>query len=268
MRERGVTWLARAAVILTAAVVACSDEGRTTSPDGGGMDGAARPVIEPAVADGACLAGFEAAVRSGPNAGTTLVGLLVFRADPSGVIRDGLLHTIDGLRVEVEGNVDGRDVEMTFTLPDGRRLMGTGAFERDGGTCVGQLAGPLTGPDADDRGDWLGDADGTDTFLLEDDRGGVKYVAAVSPAAHVVMLTDKDTGETMVVAGEVGRSGDGHLLSTPSAVIYADRIARDVSGLVVSDTGNGRILLIPLKPGARTLSEVFGRPWSWSALPA
>lgn len=197
------------------------------------------------IPEGLCQVSFEAAVRSGPSMGTTLVGLLAYAKADDGTMQGARLYAQDGSVIEVAGRITGRDVEMTFALSGGRSIRGTGRFEEDGG-CSGQLAGPLTGPTADDRGDWLGDVDATDSFTVflqsyasngvRHPGGQVSLTASVSPTDHVLMITDRLTGETRVVAGTLGRTG---VLNSPTAVVRGAMLASD--GLLVANTGSGQI---------------------------
>ncbi|MCC7535233.1 MAG: hypothetical protein IT379_03425 [Deltaproteobacteria bacterium] len=249
--------------LVVVATVGCGDDDRGVLGSDSGVDGLAPARTAPAVDVSACLVSFEATVRSGPNAGTSLVGLLEYRLREDGALRDGTLHTIDGDHVEVTGSIEDLGVAMTFALPDGRSMTGTGAFEGPFAGCSGRLAGPLDGPDPDDRGDWLGDADATDDFTIPFDVLGTggRYVVGASPAAHVVTLTDAFTGETVVVAGESGRAGGRERLSTPSAVVYVEGLIGGGSGLVVSDTGNARILYLEHDPRLATdLKSLFRDP--------
>ncbi len=114
----------------------------------------------------ACVVNFEATVRSGPSAGTALVGYAVFQTDGSGALVDSHMRTVDGRTLPVTGRATGRDVTLRFDLGDGRAVQGTGTLGASIRDCQGEMRGPLTGPMPGDTGDWLG-GDGDVVFVPE-----------------------------------------------------------------------------------------------------
>lgn len=112
----------------------------------------------------ACVVNFEATVRSGPSAGTALVGYAVFQADASGALVDSHMRTVEGQTLPVTGRVTGRDVTLRFDLGGGRAVQGTGTLGASIRDCHGEMRGPLTGPMPGDTGDWLG-GDGDVVFV-------------------------------------------------------------------------------------------------------
>lgn len=115
---------------------------------------------------GACVVNFEATVRSGPSAGTALVGFAMFQTDASGALTNAYFHTVDGQRVPITGRAQGNTVELNFDLGSGRTIHGTGTLHHPLGACSGAMEGPFTGPSEGDRGDWL--ANDGDVILASD----------------------------------------------------------------------------------------------------
>jgi hypothetical protein len=83
--------------------------------------------------------------------------VLVVQAD--GSVDQGALVTGPGDATSVVGQVDGRAVNLLFTVGDGRYLYGVGVAERsfaEGAQQAvdGRMGGPFVGPLVGDTGDW------------------------------------------------------------------------------------------------------------------
>jgi hypothetical protein len=103
---------------------------------------------------GLCLMPFEAAIRQGPNAGETYLGLLALDVSSDGAIDQGVFVTTEGDDLAVVGQATGRAISLMITVEDGRFLYGVGTAEQPVVACDGQMGGPLVGPEGGDTGDW------------------------------------------------------------------------------------------------------------------
>lgn len=117
-----------------------------------------RPVAASAQA-GRCDTALIANVRTGPDAGLTVAGLLRLEFDAEGVISGRYeVGTPEALAGDypVVGQTSGHAIALLITIADGAVIVGTGALERPLGECRGEMLGPLVGPLEGDTGDWLG----------------------------------------------------------------------------------------------------------------
>jgi hypothetical protein len=103
---------------------------------------------------------FRADVRSGPNAGLALSGVLQMGVDDAGALRGMLLPDDaepdeDGKlpAVSVTGSIEGRTLNLAFESEAGI-VRGTGTLPGDFEACPEPVEGTLTGPAAGDTGDW------------------------------------------------------------------------------------------------------------------
>lgn len=121
---------------------------------------AATPATPVAGTSGLCLTRFDATVTSGPDAGTELFGTLALEVKPDGRIDRGALVGRDKSRPKVVGEAHGRAITPLITVGDGRTVYGVGTpehpIEECNGVLVGQIGGPLVGPQPGDGGDWGG----------------------------------------------------------------------------------------------------------------
>jgi hypothetical protein len=113
---------------------------------------------------GGCQYKFDATVRQGPSVGLNLRGRLTLMQQTPG----DLVHAV-GLVVP-EGEADAAHavpvqallaspaLTLTFTLPDGSAITGTGTMEAPLSDCRGTMDGGFTGPAGADTGDWLAGA--------------------------------------------------------------------------------------------------------------
>lgn len=138
-------------VALAATLGACGDSNSNTpAPDAGPM---------------VCRRAFEATVTGGPDMGTMVFGTLNLTptsattltgfVDPY-VPSDGGAPLMGQItqRVPVTGTIAGNQLTLTFTLPDGRTMSGTGTLPSSTWSCPNELTGTLTGPGMGDTGDW------------------------------------------------------------------------------------------------------------------
>lgn len=109
-----------------------------------------------------CTMLFEAVVREGPSAGLALRGLLQLPVPGEDGALAGRLYPEDGEGgyldepVGVVGQAEPDAVSLRFTTAEGAVLEGTGPLPAPLESCPEPLEGPLTGPEADDAGDWGG----------------------------------------------------------------------------------------------------------------
>jgi hypothetical protein len=101
---------------------------------------------------------FDATVRSGADKGLNLGGTLAL-VQSSDTAASGYVMPDAGTEpatdlVPVMAQIDGLNITLTFTLADGRTMIGTGTMEAPIKDCAGTMQGDFTGPGADDRGDW------------------------------------------------------------------------------------------------------------------
>lgn len=158
MSSMRMGWLATCICVLTA----CGDSTPAASNDAAtNTDAVANNDANPAV----CRRAFEATVRNGPDANAAVMGTLVLTqtsattvtgyVDPGAPDDGGTLPaSVIRQRVPVTGTIAGNQLTMTFTLPDGRTMQGTGTLPSSGWSCPNELTGGLTGPGAGDTGDW------------------------------------------------------------------------------------------------------------------
>lgn len=104
-----------------------------------------------------CDVGFEATIRQGPSAETTLLGDLEFDLDDTGSLI-GQFLVEDGTQILIAGQVVGHSISMIFDLGDERYIYGVGVSLRDvrSDDCGGPMGGPFVGPGEGDSGDWRG----------------------------------------------------------------------------------------------------------------
>lgn len=99
----------------------------------------------------ACLYDFDASVTSGTNAGASVTGQLSLEEGEDGA----MTATMDGADgVDVDAEVVDGEITLTFTVPALGEIVGTGSFDSE--SCLESIEGELTGPAADDAGDWAG----------------------------------------------------------------------------------------------------------------
>ncbi|MEZ4448048.1 MAG: hypothetical protein R3B09_01130 [Nannocystaceae bacterium] len=143
--------LARALVALVLALPAAACDG-----DEGGHESSEGPP--------ACLYNdFDVTLESGPSAPLKLIGDLVLnRVDGSSEIEGTYLTKAedgaDAMLISVAGNTDDASISLTFTLPDGGVIEGTGALAAPFDSCPAPMEGTAMGPQAGDVGHWLGAA--------------------------------------------------------------------------------------------------------------
>jgi hypothetical protein len=115
-----------------------------------------------------CTRAFEATVTAGPDMGTKLVGRLTLNRTSATTVTGQVVPVVDAdagaplegqinQTVPVTGVIAGNQLTLTFMLPGGRTMTGTGTLPASG-ICPArgeQLTGGLTGPAAGDTGDWL-----------------------------------------------------------------------------------------------------------------
>lgn len=100
---------------------------------------------------------FDATVRTGPNTGANVHGTLsLLQNTDTGAV--GYVFPDDGgALVPVAAQFgDNHAITLTFTLPDGATIVGTGTTVSSVATCYGAIVGSLTGPAEGDAGDWIG----------------------------------------------------------------------------------------------------------------
>jgi hypothetical protein len=97
---------------------------------------------------------FSADVRRGPDAGLALWGYLHLRLAPSGRITGKVVHR-GGVSVPASGHVSGHTLQLSFRLPNGLVMSGTGTAARAIHTLSDlPLSGTLSGPRPSDHGNW------------------------------------------------------------------------------------------------------------------
>jgi hypothetical protein len=108
-------------------------------------------------ADAPCVMPFNAAIRQGPNAGTSYLGYLALITEESGTTT-GAFITDDEQTLAVSGQLNGQAANLIFTTEDGQSIFGVGTSAVDLATCHGAfytpMGGPLVGPGEGDLGDW------------------------------------------------------------------------------------------------------------------
>ena len=100
-----------------------------------------------------CTGDFEATVHQGVDAGWSLVGELTLSVDDSGAA-EGVLTLQDGQTVVAAGQVNGRAINLVFTVSENTYIFGVGTSLNDFSTCDSIVGGPLVGPNPGDSGDW------------------------------------------------------------------------------------------------------------------
>ena len=215
----------------------------------------AQPQPEEAAPEGAIIRTipFEFAVRQGPSAGLSAVGLLLLMLDSDGQILRGRFVSQQGQDLAaVTGQVLGSAVNLAFVLPDGAVIYGTGTSRTKLLTSEGgmDLGGPLVGPQPGDSGDWLGQGDQLVTLDANN------TIITSSPLEHVVYATTNANMTPTVYAGRLNTPGnaDGNRLSvarfnnpiglgaqyqgTPAVVLYiADALNQAVRRLGLPNAG-------------------------------
>ena len=97
---------------------------------------------------------FEAAVHQGPDAGKVDVdGYIKYAVNADGTFNVQILGN-KGEQIRGTGQAVGRSLDMVLVLPDDRHIYAHGALDNDLRECKGGAAGPLTGPEYGDIGDW------------------------------------------------------------------------------------------------------------------
>jgi hypothetical protein len=96
------------------------------------------------------LGTFEATVRTGPDAGLGMQGILELGRDKY----SALLVRHQGPAVPVTGQVDGLVVNLIFYLGRGQHVFGAGTAGRDPGTKRWFMGGTFVGPHPADSGAW------------------------------------------------------------------------------------------------------------------
>ncbi|MGI8550207.1 MAG: twin-arginine translocation signal domain-containing protein [Dehalococcoidia bacterium] len=92
--------------------------------------------------ESALLTPFELSVTSGPRAGQEMDGFLALSVDGSGTITNGAFVLMDGTRLGVSGQANGRSISLLFDRGDGSFIYGVGVTQNDlsqGGGTMGGL---------------------------------------------------------------------------------------------------------------------------------
>jgi hypothetical protein len=122
---------------------------------------------EPAAKQASCTYSFDATVRSGASKGANVRGIMTLvelKANEfAGFVVDRASMKAGGKpeMIPVEGKVESKKISLTFTLKDKSQIKGVGAFGDKLSDCTAAVEGDLTGPKADDTGDWLGALNGS-----------------------------------------------------------------------------------------------------------
>lgn len=148
------------ALILPLALAAC------------GEDEAEDTLVETAA--GCLYRDFDVTIDEGPSAPLKLVGDLALNRINGTPQLEGsyVIPASDGsdtaeLLIAVTGQLDGDDITLSFALPDGNTVHGTGTLPAEFDSCPTPVEGSAMGPMTDDRGHWLS-VDG-DTILFVSD---------------------------------------------------------------------------------------------------
>lgn len=104
----------------------------------------------------ACIYNFEGDVRSGPHAGLSMTGPLIFTNEQGALaVRTGPPAAANKMSVSsIVAAFDAGQLNLTFALSDGRIIKATGALAISPDQCSKSVSGALTGPTLTDSGDW------------------------------------------------------------------------------------------------------------------
>jgi hypothetical protein len=162
----------RALIALVAVVIGSLLQSSLATVDAGGVGTASIARHVAAQESRACRMAFEVSLYDGPSAPFSLAGALALRIEPSGAVTGELtpdVVSVDGsdlspvlpsLPVPVAGQVNGRSVNLVFQVAEDKYVFGSGTSTTDLSDCNGPIDGSIggaaVGPEAGDRGDWLG----------------------------------------------------------------------------------------------------------------
>lgn len=158
----------------------------------------------------ACQYRFDATVRSGANAGTNVHGTLSLIQDSDTTATGYVIpDTTDTSPIPVEAQLgEGRTITLTFTLPEGATIVGTGTMDTTLAGCFGVMEGDFTGPGADDTGDWLagagnGGIERSGRVEVENEDRVAACVAANLPQCTTICRRSLDPNCTINCQGQV-----------------------------------------------------------------
>jgi len=105
--------------------------------------------------------GFGATVRTGTSQGTSYQGDLVLVQSVDANHGEGVMYipaagSTPAQTIPVSAVVAAGNISLTFTMADGRVINGVGPFSGAVSDTASAVQGSLTGPAADDKGDWAG----------------------------------------------------------------------------------------------------------------
>jgi hypothetical protein len=125
--------------VILAALAGCGEEAATDD-----ADFAAVCVYTP----------FEMSIRAGTHANTDVAGRLVLIEDEPGQLVGGFVRDGDGAWFDVTGSVTDERLSLVVDGFEGGTLRGSGPLSAPFAECPEPMGGDLTGPAADDAGDW------------------------------------------------------------------------------------------------------------------
>ncbi len=96
---------------------------------------------------------FEMSIRTGTHANTDLTGRLVLVEETPGRLVGGFVGA-DAAYFEVTGSVTDTQISLVVADALGGTIRGTGPLNAPFAECPEPMDGDLTGPAADDAGDW------------------------------------------------------------------------------------------------------------------
>lgn len=140
-----------------------------------------------------CVTSFSASVRSGPNAGLELPGVLVTVDDDSSI--SGSFLGTGGAPLPVPVTLEGDKITLAFNVEAGT-ILGTGTTESSVEGCTGVMLGDLTGPAEGDIGDWAG------TSALEVPIPADKVPTEPGSPACMYDVSLGDAGKGVIAMGE------------------------------------------------------------------
>lgn len=178
----------------------------------GALAGGASAAARPSRARARSTEVFSATIRSGPDRGLALAGILSGRIARSGRITGKVTEV--GLIVPLTGQVSGHLVKLEFRLPNGQVLTGVSAAR----THVGRFKrlparGLFLGPRAGDVGDWAVTTGRISTSSI---------ILATPPTGPII---EPSGGGSCAVMGVV--LGDGSAISGGSVMVTAAALVGD-----------------------------------------